>query len=90
MVLFWTEPILIFLVFMKEMLVKKKGSHDYFDKQEKPWIVFKIFQKKKIKAIRAVLDYLKPKIFFINQPWWSTFFQTLSPNYFSAAMALYL
>ena len=55
-------------------------------------------QKKKqnFKAIWEVLRYSKPKIFFLGQPWWPTFFQDLapprspplSPNYFTAAKAL--
>ena len=53
---------------------KKKVCINYFDEQEKPWIFFKIFQKKKqnSKAICALLDYSKPKIFFV---WNSTKFK---------------
>ena len=45
-------------------------------------IFFKIFQKKpkNFKAICVVLDYSKPKIFFVGQPWWLTFFQSLPPH----------
>ena len=63
MVSFWTEPFLISR--------KKKVRVNYFDEQEKPWIYFKIFQKKKkknFKAIWAVLAYSKAKIFFVGQP----------------------
>ena len=68
---------------------KKKIYINYFDEKEKPWIFFKISQKKNknFKGI-SVLDHLKPKIFFVGQPWWPTFFQTLTLNYFSAATAL--
>ena len=42
------------------------------------------------KAIEAVLGYSKPKIFFVGQPWWLTFFQDLPPhNHFTAATALF-
>ena len=40
MVLFWTELMLMFWIFMKKALVKKKVPINYFDKQEKPWIFF--------------------------------------------------
>ena len=80
---------------MKKILVKKKVCVNYFDEQQKPWMFFKIFQKKNnknFKAICVVLGYSKPKIFFVGQPWLPTFFQTLPPpplppNYFSAATA---
>ena len=44
---------------------KNKDCINYFDEQEKPWIFLKIFQNKtkNFKAICAVLDYSKPKIF---------------------------
>ena len=46
-------------------------------------------KSKNFKSICAVLDYSKPKIFFLSQPWWPTFFQVLiSRNYFSATTAL--
>ena len=69
----------------------KKVHINYFDEQEKPWIFFKISQKKNknFKTICTVLDYSKPKIFSVGQPWWPTFFQNLPPNYFSAATALH-
>ena len=47
---------------------------------------------KDFKSIYIVLDYSKPKIFFIGQPWWPAFHETLAPpplpNYFSAATTL--
>ena len=63
----------------KKTCKKKKGCINYFDEQEKPWIFFKIFQKKnkKFKAVCAILDYSKPKIFFVGQPWWLTFFSNI-------------
>ena len=45
MVSFWTEPFLIFWIFMKKTFVKV--CINYFDEQEKPWIYLNIFQKKK-------------------------------------------
>ena len=59
----------------------KSDSQENFDKQEKPWLFLKIFQEKNknFKGICAVLDYSKPKIISIGQPWWPTFFQTLAP-----------
>ena len=77
-----TEPILIFRIFMKKKnpCKKKKVPINCFDEQEKPWIFLKIAEKNKnLKAISAVLEYSKPKIFFVVQPWWPTFFQTLLP-----------
>ena len=77
-----TEPILIFWIFMKKNPCKKKKVPiNCFGEQEKPWIFLKILQKKNknFKAIWAVLEYSKPKIFFVGQLWWPTFFQTLLP-----------
>ena len=82
MVSFWTEPILVFWIFMKNTLLKWKVGINYFDEQEKPWIFFKTFQKKNknFKAICVFLNYSKPRIFLASQTWWPTFFQTLAPS----------
>ena len=63
---------------------KKKVRINYFDEQEKPWIFFKIFQKKNknFKAICVVLDYSKtsppPTILVLLRPckWRLKIFQT--------------
>ena len=54
----------------KEPCKKKKKCINYFDEQEKAWIFFKFFEKKNknFKFICTVLDYSKPKIFFVGQP----------------------
>ena len=85
-----------FLGFYEKNLVKKKISINYFDEQ-KNVEYFSKYSGKKIKAIWAVLDYSKRKIFFVSKQWWPTFFQT-SPcypsappfpsNYFSVATVL--
>ena len=51
---------------------KKKVYINYFDEQEKPWRYLKVFQKrnKNFKATGVVLGYLKPKIFFVGQPFY--------------------
>ena len=36
---------------------------------------------KDFKSIYIVLDYSKPKIFFIGQPWWPAFHETLPPPF---------
>ena len=46
MVSFWTEPALIFWIFMKNPCEKKKARINYFDEQKGPWIYLKTFQKK--------------------------------------------
>ena len=65
----------------KDPCKKIKVRIIFFDEQEKPWIFFKIFKKnnKNFKVICTVLDYSKPNIFFVDQPWWPTVFQTLAP-----------
>ena len=69
----------------------KKVRINYFDKQEKLWIFLKIFQTKNqiFRDICAILDYSKPKLFFVGQPWWPKFFQPLAPSYFSATTVLF-
>ena len=54
--------------------------HKLFRWTRKSLNIFKNFpeKNKNFKAICTVLDYLKPKIFFVGQPWWPTFFQTLA------------
>ena len=47
---------------------------DFYEKKPR-----KTENNKNFKAICAVLDYSKPKIFFVSQPWWPTFFQTPAP-----------
>ena len=70
----------------------KKVCIRFFDKQEKPWIFFKIFQKKNknFKAIRTVLDYSKPEISSSANHGGRHFFNTWPSNYFSAATALHM
>ena len=54
--------------FHLESCKKKKVCINYFDEQKNPECIFyKIFQKKTktFKAICAVLNYSKPKIFFV-------------------------
>ena len=74
---FYFELNLNFLNFYEKSPCKeKKVSINYFEEQEKPWIFSKIFQKKNknFKAIWADLEYSKPNIFFVGQPWWPAFF----------------
>ena len=57
---------------------EKKACINYFDKQEKPWIFFKnIPEKENFKAICTILDYSKPKILFVGQPFWPRIFLNL-------------
>ena len=91
MVSFWTEPSLIFWIFIKNPCKKKKGCINYFDEQKNPEYIWKYSRKKpkNFKAIGAVLGYSKPRIFFFGQPWWPTFFsRPWPPNPFTAATAL--
>ena len=79
---FHFELKLNFLDFYEKSLCEnKKVSLSYFDAQENPWIYLKVFREKKIKAIWAVLGYSKPKIFFLGQPSWSTFFEDIVPAF---------
>ena len=93
MVTFWTETFLIFWIFMKKKLCKKKKvSKNCFDKQEKSWTILKMFREKckNLKAISAVWGHSKTKIFSVGQPWWPKFFRDLVPlpNHFIVATAL--
>ena len=63
MVSFWTEPFLVFLIFMKKNSCKKKKVRkNYFDEQEKRWTYLKIFWKKNW----TILGYSKPKILSVS------------------------
>ena len=50
----------------KKTCKKKKGCINYFDEQEKPWIFFKIFQKKKQK-IQSRLFHSRIEVKLKNQ-----------------------
>ena len=63
----------------KKPLQKEKGLHKLFWRRRKTLNIFKNIPEKKQKFQSAVLDYSKPKIFFVGQPCWPTFFQTLLP-----------
>ena len=47
-------------------------------KNPKYFLKYSRKKNKNFKAICAVLDYSKPKVFFVGQPWWPTFFQNLT------------
>ena len=68
-------------VYEKNPCKKNKVSKNRFDEQEKSWTYLKIFRKKhkNFRAILAVLDHLKTKIFSVGQIWWPIFFGDLVP-----------
>ena len=68
MVSFWTEPSLIFWIFMKKALVERKWFNmNYFYKQEKPCMLLKTFQEKKFQSYLSRSSLFKSQN-FLHRP----------------------